>query len=69
MSCMEGDIEEIISSSLINSATRLYQAAALTGPPSVYGKLKNWLLDEEIASSDDSEYCGGAKILKKVGCH
>lgn len=68
----ENMLEQITRNSIIDSASRLYQAASLTSPPAMYGKLKNWWLDFEASgrptSSDcEDEQCGTTKILKEVG--
>lgn len=68
----ENMLEQITRNSIIDSASRLYQAASLTSPPAMYGKLKNWWLDFEASgrptSSDcEDEHCGTTKILKEVG--
>lgn len=68
----ENMLEQITGNSIIDSASRLYQAASLTSPPAMYGKLKNWLLDFDAScrptSSDcEAENCGTTKILKEVG--
>lgn len=68
----ENTLEQITRNSIIDSASRLYQAASLTSPPAMYGKLKNWWLDFEAGgrptSSDcEDEHCETTKILKEVG--
>lgn len=68
----ENMLEQITRNSIIDSASRLCQAASLTSPPAMYGKLKNWWLDFEASgrptSSDcEDEHCGTTKILKEVG--
>lgn len=65
--------DQMTGNSIVDSASKLYQAASLTSPPVIFGKLKNWLLDCEANStlglSDEAESSGsiGTKILKKVG--
>ncbi|XP_054263954.1 myotubularin-related protein 6 isoform X2 [Macrosteles quadrilineatus] len=66
MSYLEEVSEEVIGSSLINSATKFYQAATMAAPPLVYGKLKNWLSVDDACSPADLELCGGQKFVKKV---
>lgn len=56
-----------MDNTLVSSASKFYQAATSKRAPIIYGKLRNWLLDEEIYTSTDVDRCGCSTILKKVG--
>lgn len=67
MSYLDDHLKVVMDNSLVSSASKFYQAATSNGPPIIYGKLKNWLLDEEMYTSADIDHCGCSTILKKVG--
>ncbi|KAL1114918.1 hypothetical protein AAG570_007742 [Ranatra chinensis] len=64
-SCLENDfLDDIMGySSVLKSSAKLYQLASLPGSPSVYGRIRSWILQDQQGS--DPQLYEGHPIIRK----